>query len=152
MWWLSGIYRSVELINEPVDGILDCVLDAGLDDSYENGCLKGIFTTKKAETELTWRLEAIGDPLIQEGRLCTKDGRGEISLAVENVRRWTAETPELYLFTLETAEQKIQVRIGFKRIEIKDHQFTVNGNVILLNGVNPVSYTHLAWFRCSKFV
>lgn len=140
MWWLSGIYRSVELINEPADGILDCVLDAGLDDSYENGCLKGSFTTKKAETELTWRLEAIGDPLIQEGRLCTKDGRGEISLAVENVRRWTAETPELYLFTLETAEQKIQARIGFKRIEIKDHQFTVNGNVILLNGVNHHDY------------
>ena len=140
MWWLSGIYRSVELINEPADGILDCVLDAGLDDSYENGCLKGIFTTKKAETELTWRLEAIGGALIQEGSLCTKDGKGELSLSIENVLRWTAETPELYLFTLKTAEQTIQVRIGFKRIEIKNNQFTVNGTVILLNGVNHHDY------------
>lgn len=139
MWWLSGIYRSVELINEPADGILDCNLDAGLDDSYENGCLKGVFTTKRQETQLNWRLEK-DENIVAEGVLAAKGGRAELSLDVEHILPWTAETPELYLFTLETAEQKIQVRTGFRRIEIKNHQFTVNGRVILLNGVNHHDY------------
>lgn len=148
MWWLSGIYRSVELINEPADGILDCVLDAGLDETYKDGCLRGSVATKKEETDLTWRLEAVGgtgDDLspgipVREGSLHTQGGRAEFSVLVEDVRKWTAETPELYLFTLRTAEQEVQVRIGFRRIEIRDHQFTVNGEVILLNGVNHHDY------------
>ncbi len=37
MWWLSGIYRDVELINEPKQVILDCRVDAGLDDAMETG-------------------------------------------------------------------------------------------------------------------
>ena len=53
---------------------------------------------------------------------------------------WTAETPELYEFTVSTATQEVTVRCGFRRIEIKDDNFRINGQVILLNGVNHHDY------------
>ena len=53
---------------------------------------------------------------------------------------WTAETPELYEFTVNTGTQEVTVRCGFRRIEIKDDNFRINGQVILLNGVNHHDY------------
>ena len=41
MWWLSGIYRDVELINEEKNAVLDVQIDGSLDDSYTNGLLDG---------------------------------------------------------------------------------------------------------------
>ena len=37
MWWLSGIYRDVELINEEKNAVLDLRVNGTLDDSYKNG-------------------------------------------------------------------------------------------------------------------
>ena len=40
MWWLSGIYRDVELINEEKNAVLDLRVNGTLDDSYKNGFLQ----------------------------------------------------------------------------------------------------------------
>ena len=40
MWWLSGIYRDVELINEEKNAVLDLRVNGTLDDSYKNGLLQ----------------------------------------------------------------------------------------------------------------
>ena len=37
MWWMSGIFRDVELINEEKNAILDVQVDGTLDDSYQTG-------------------------------------------------------------------------------------------------------------------
>ena len=47
MWWLSGIYRDVELINEPKNAIMDCCVNGDLDASYRNGILSMELRTKK---------------------------------------------------------------------------------------------------------
>lgn len=54
---------------------------------------------------------------------------------------WTAETPELYtlIVTLEKDGKTIEtipVRVGFRKVEIKDAQLLVNGKPILIKGVN----------------
>lgn len=44
------------------------------------------------------------------------------------VYKWTAETPNLYDFTVESATQEGTVRCGFRRIEIKNKNFRVNND------------------------
>lgn len=40
MWWLSGIFRDVELIGEPKDGVEDIYVVTDLDKNYINANLK----------------------------------------------------------------------------------------------------------------
>jgi beta-galactosidase len=62
--------------------------------------------------------------------------------AVKNPAKWTAETPGLYtlVLTLCDAEGKVveadRCRVGFRKIEIHDGRFLVNGQPIRLRGVN----------------
>ena len=56
MWWLSGIYRDVELINEEKNAVLDLRVNGTLDDSYKNGFFTAGITMKQAGTNLGWKL------------------------------------------------------------------------------------------------
>lgn len=139
MWWLSGIYRDVELINEPKNVILDCAVTAGLDASYENGILKADITVKQPDCAGAWKLTYKGNEVLK-GAFQTTGGKAQIKGEVEQAACWTAETPELYELTVSIDGHEIQVRAGFREIEIKNHNFTVNGQVILLNGINRHDY------------
>ena len=133
MWWLSGIYRDVELINEEKNAVLDVQIDGSLDDSYTNGLFTSKIKMKQAGTNIKWKLS-------YKGEASFKDKEIYISADIPSVHTWTAETPELYDFTISTDTQEVTVRCGFRRIEIKDKNFCVNGQVILLNGVNHHDY------------
>ena len=56
MWWLSGIYRDVELINEEKNAVLDLRVNGTVDDSYKNGFFTAGITMKQAGTNLGWKL------------------------------------------------------------------------------------------------
>ena len=59
-----------------------------------------------------------------------------------NVKKWSDETPNLYtlVLTLHDASGKVveaeSCRVGFRKVEIKDGQFFVNGRSIRFFGVN----------------
>ena len=60
---------------------------------------------------------------------------------ISSVHTWTAETPFLYCLQLELKKDNrildtAALTLGFRKIEIIDGNFTVNGKAILLNGVN----------------
>jgi beta-galactosidase len=61
---------------------------------------------------------------------------------VQNPALWTAETPNLYTLVLTLCEADGKVieadscKVGFRKIEIRDGQFLVNGQPIRLRGVN----------------
>lgn len=60
---------------------------------------------------------------------------------ISSVHTWTAETPFLYCLKLELKKDgrildTAALTIGFRKIEIIDGNFTVNGKAVLLNGVN----------------
>ncbi len=67
---------------------------------------------------------------------------GWLKANVKNPKKWTAETP--YLYTLELALvdstghviEKASTKVGFRKLEIKDGKFLVNGKQIRLRGVN----------------
>lgn len=139
MWWLSGIYRDVELINEEKNAVLDLRVNGTLDDSYKNGFFTAGITMKQAGTNLGWKLSYKGKTVL-EGELVSKGKDICIEAEIPEVHTWTAETPELYEFTVMTENQEVTVRCGFRKIEIKDKNFRVNNQVILLNGVNHHDY------------
>lgn len=141
MWWYSGIYRDVELILEPKDSIVDCVVHTDFvgDDCYQDGILYVDIESKLEETSGNYHLK-YGDQVVARGNFDTKETKGTIQVEVENVYKWTAETPYLYTLIVETKEHTVEVRVGFRKIELKDGNFTVNGQVILLNGVNRHDY------------
>lgn len=139
MWWLSGIYRDVELINEPKNAILDCAVEAGLDESYQNGQLSAKITVKQDVCEGQWKLTYKGSEVLT-GVFTAVEGKAHIEGVVEQVACWTAETPELYELTVSVEGHEIKVRTGFRMIEMKEHNFTVNGQIILLNGINRHDY------------
>ena len=139
MWWLSGIYRDVELINEEKNAVLDLRVNGTLDDSYKNGFFTAGITMKQAGTNLGWKLSYKGKTVL-EGELVSEGKDICIEAEIPEVHTWTAETPELYEFTVMTEKQEVTVRCGFRKIEIKDKNFRVNNQVILLNGVNHHDY------------
>jgi len=61
---------------------------------------------------------------------------------VENPRKWTSETPHLYVVLLELLDEQGKTtevkacRFGFREIELKDRRFLVNGVSVLIKGVN----------------
>jgi len=61
---------------------------------------------------------------------------------VPAVRRWTAETPELYTLLIEVFDtddnllEVVSQRIGFRRVEIANAQLLVNGVPVTIRGVD----------------
>lgn len=139
MWWLSGIYRDVELIREPKNTIFDCRVNGDLDSTYTTGIFSAEIEWKETAEESTWKL-MYNDTVVQSGDISEGEKIVTICTEVENVKKWTAETPELYQFVVSTKNTEIVVRVGFRKIEMIDQNFTVNGQVILLNGVNHHDY------------
>ena len=143
MWWYSGIHREVELIFEPKNAILDCAVDGDLtgtrEKPYCDGVLKVNIKTKE-EAKGNWTLAKDG-AVVLEGCFETTEKQALIKEIVKDVQTWTAETPELYVLTVAIDSHGVQVRVGFRKIELIDNNFTVNGTVILLNGVNRHDYS-----------
>lgn len=138
MWWMSGIYRDVELINEPKKAVLDVQVNGDLDTGYRNGILKVNIRTKE-DCQGTWKL-CKDRTTLAEGTFETTNKIAYAEQEIPGIQKWTAETPELYNLFITTREQEVCVRVGFRKVEIIDHNFCVNGKVILINGVNHHDY------------
>ncbi|MDY1814176.1 hypothetical protein RKK42_14880 [Klebsiella pneumoniae] len=109
MWRMSGIFRSVWLLNKPQQRLCDVQLTPALDALYRDGTLQVQATVEATEAALAglsvgvslWR----GEEQIAAGRqplgTPTVDERGhyaervDFSLAVATPAHWSAENPEL---------------------------------------------------------
>lgn len=154
MWWLSGIFRNVYLYSLPKIHLADYEVISGLDDQYLNGKLqlklKFFNSFKKTISENTYQVKLLD----QNSNIVWKSGKEEFQIAAEaeknieietvidNPLKWTAETPNLYklliVFASEANEEKeyLASSVGFRRVEIKEGNLTVNGKNIMLKGVN----------------
>lgn len=139
MWWLSGIYRDVELINEEKQGIFDCQVNGTLDDSYQTGIFTADITLKQPQGDVEWELSYHGRTVFS-GKEAAWDGKIHLEEQISDVHTWSAETPELYDLKVRCEDHEILVHVGFRRIEIKGKNFRINNQVILLNGVNHHDY------------
>ena len=146
MWWESGIFRDVELLGVPKDGISEYTVTADLDDTYTKGVfsIKGVLRTLE---EVRIHLELLDD----KGISLLKDmtvSENEVftyQTAIDHVRYWTAETPYLYklLITVEKDGKTVEVipqNVGFRNIRLNGETFLVNGVAIKFKGMNRHDY------------
>jgi beta-galactosidase len=120
MWWLSGIFRGVTLINEPAGLVRDFFVHADYDPDQGGGLLS-IDTDRPA---------ALSVPEL--GITGAAAGAGH-RVAAEP---WSDEHPRLYDAVLTSPGGEIRFRIGFRRIEVRDGQIRLNGHTVQFRGVN----------------
>lgn len=68
----------------------------------------------------------------------TKRGHGEFTFSeqIKKPHKWTAETPYLYTLVLSMGGCALSQKFGFRRAELIDGVFCVNGNPVKFRGVN----------------
>lgn len=153
-WRLSGIYRDVYIFTTPNVRMRDFSVLPELDEDYKDAELHvavAIENVREKKNEpyfvrVTLR-DAMDNPIMtlkSENFTVQKSVERTISLKgnVTNPLKWTAETPNLYKVGIELvaangkAVQAFVVHTGFRKIEIKDGLFLVNGQAIKIKGVN----------------
>lgn len=151
-WRLSGIERDVYLLAMPKVSLWDFFAKAELDSQYKNGTLAATVDVRKFEktdinkvnVELSV-LDAAGKVVFkQEKSTAVANDITQISFAgtVNNVNKWSAESPYLYDLILKLSDQNGKPlgvsgsKIGFRKIEIKNSRLLVNGVPVLIKGTN----------------
>jgi len=146
MWWLSGIYRDVELLGVPQTGINDFTVVADLDDTYQDGRLT-VTTCLRQAANQTVQFELL-DPtgqLAYQTEQTVSNANFTINAEIPAVAKWTAETPNLYTLymTVKQDDQILEVipqKVGFRNIHVEGDTFLVNGVAIKFKGVNRHDY------------
>ncbi|MBR3086965.1 MAG: DUF4981 domain-containing protein [Kiritimatiellae bacterium] len=147
-WWMNGIFRSVTLLAAPSK--------ASIEDIQADSALNGDFSV--AELSVRVRLAGLkaaiagatveatladptGAAVFDAPLSATPDGdvallRGE----VRNPVLWNAESPALYRLTVSLKgvplEMSATLRIGFRKVEIRDGVLLLNGQRLIFKGVD----------------
>jgi len=166
-WRLSGIHREVYLLAREADRLEDFFVKTALDEAYEDAVLRvaPVFRYRDPKRVQDWRIEAQlysaeGEavdggrdtfPLqklvdfYQRGVYHPANGpipRQAMEMAIDNPRKWTAETPYLYTLLLEVKNsngrtlEATRTKVGFRQIAWGKEGLQVNGQEVLLFGVN----------------
>lgn len=142
MWRMSGIYRDVYLWSTAARHVRDFEVKTDLDAQYRDATLTvAAEIAGSGKCSLTAELfDAAGAPAGKAEAACAP--QASLTISVANARKWSAESPYLYklLLTLKgPAGAPIEVipqNVGFRKVEIRDARLRVNGQVVLIKGVN----------------
>ena len=149
-WRLSGIERDVYLQAMPKTTVWDYFVKSDLDNQYKNGLFNLDVTLKYFEKN------KIKNPAVkvelfdnkenaifsETKKVNNKEPKISFEKAIENVKQWSNETPNLYRYTISLLDNKgkvleiISKKTGFRKVEIKNARLLVNGKVIMVKGVN----------------
>lgn len=142
-WRLNGIFREVYLYSTAHDYTLDVYSRASLTDDYRDGLLELDIDVITANADLTYSAVLYDQA---EEKIVTltgtfKEGKGTAKAVIKAPHKWTAETPYLYtlILTLEDKQQVIEIssyRVGFRKVDIQDAKLLINGQAVILKGVN----------------
>ncbi|MCH1924428.1 DUF4981 domain-containing protein [Shewanella sp. C32] len=150
MWRMSGIQRNVFLQVVPKVQLWDFHADTSLKNSYQDGLLDLSVqlqnSDKKAQDvslhaavydgdKLLWQNKT--DVTIAAGKTETIDKTHEFA----KVAAWSAESPKLYDLVLTLSrkgeeDQVVRQGLGFRNVKIEKGQLLVNGQPIIIKGVN----------------
>lgn len=144
-WRLSGPARENYLYARSKEHrLLDVRVETELKNNYKDGALN--ITAKLQGNTLAYfgLYDPDGKEVIVTGTDNVKNGVAKYQLRVKNVRKWSAETPNLYTLVVSPIQnggmylpyEIIQVKVGFRKVEIKNKQFLVNGQPVLLKGAD----------------
>ena len=142
----KGFARETYLAARPKNRIEDVKVEALLNEDFTEGTVKVIASPpnplQKARGIYTFGvkvelLDDNGNVLASQQEKASAENTFTFQLPILDPKLWSAETPNLY--TLHITSDKgddITIPVGFRRIEIKNSQLLVNGQPVLIKGVN----------------
>ena len=144
MFRFSGIFRSVNLLAQPLVHVEDLNIRPIVTDNYQDGIFN-IDLQLHGEKTGNVNVRVIdndGNTLVNETH--PVDSTVEVrDQFLENVHLWDNHDPYLYQLLIEICDDEgnlvelVPYRFGFRRIEInKDHVVLLNGQRLIINGVN----------------
>ncbi len=155
MWRFGGIYRDVYLYSTPKLHLRDWQVHTDLDSKYRDATLRVEMELRNSSSEAIASgpvelslLDAKGQAVCRFAVAVGKpvpageSVRLTASAPVKNPAKWSAEAPNLYSLVLELKDEKgapseaFCTRVGFRSVQIKDGQLLVNGQPVLIKGVD----------------
>jgi beta-galactosidase len=135
----SGVGRDCYLYARQKQYIRDIRVTPDLDAQYKDGSLHVALQVKGGGVVDLELKDADGNAVAT----AQVKGSGQLSaeMQVAEPAKWTAETPHLYALTATLKDgnkvvEVIPVKVGFRKIEMKNAQILVNGQPVLFKGVN----------------
>ncbi|XEC96156.1 glycoside hydrolase family 2 TIM barrel-domain containing protein [Paenibacillus tarimensis] len=154
-WRMSGIFRDVYLYSTPYVHIKDVFAKPRFDDAYRDAMLELSVAVKNERNEASERHYLHVQLLDEEKRLVADRwfehelmaGAGEeatvnMEISIDAPRKWTAEEPNLYTLVLALCDEvkqpveAVTVAVGFRDVRVRNGRLFVNGQPIIIKGVN----------------
>jgi beta-galactosidase len=160
-WWHAGLHREVFLYATDRVHLADVKVIAGLADDGTTGTVEVTATVgfgSAREVTPGWTVDAVVEPLTGRGGGGGRWVAGEVPhdlrpylfdghvvrVGVEqaDAEAWSAERPTRYRLLVRLVDPDGEVRevvaqpIGFRRVEVRDRQLLVNGQPVLIMGMN----------------
>ncbi len=162
----SGIFRDVYLFAKPECHIEDLWVQAGLKEDCTTGTFRLKVKASGESMSLSWKLKDQEGQIVQSGNWAgTPDGKEDARDNLQNeddekspfsygpyilagkaelpeINRWSSENPYLYQLEISVYGSEgrlmevIPYAVGFRRFEIKNKIMEINGQRIIINGVN----------------
>ena len=142
-WRFHGLFRSVILVALPATHVENLEADADYDATTGEGMLTIAVHVEGAleATMITAELSAPDGQVVWRHDGLASAERLDLDARLANVLPWSAESPSLYTLTLTLADkqgivERVNQRVGFRRFEIADSVFLLNGKRLIFRGVN----------------
>ncbi len=144
MFRFSGIFRSVNLLAQPLVHVEDLNIRPIVTDNYQDGIFNVDLRLHGEKTgNVNVRvIDNDGNTLVNETHPVDSTVKVQDQF-LENVHLWDNHDPYLYQLLIEIRDDEgnlvelVPYRFGFRRIEInKDHVVLLNGQRLIINGVN----------------
>ena len=136
---LAGVARDCYLYTRNPKYIQDIRVTPDLDAQYKDATLDIVLNMKGSGTVDLKLLDKSGKEIAN----ASVKGSGKLSteMAISNPEKWSAETPVLYTLVASLKDgsqttEVIPVKVGFRKIELKNSQIQVNGQPVLFKGAN----------------
>jgi beta-galactosidase len=136
---LCGVARDCYLVARDAQQITDLQATPELSDDFRHGTLHVHVDRSDLHTQVQLTLlDAEEQPVAEQ---CIEGAQSDALLSVEAPRLWSAELPNLYtlrasLMAGGRVREVLTYRVGFRRVEIRGGQLLVNGQPILIKGVD----------------
>ncbi|MFI5934489.1 glycoside hydrolase family 2 TIM barrel-domain containing protein [Actinoplanes sp. NPDC051494] len=132
-WRYSGIFRDVRLYRTGQTRLRDVAVTTHgdtLNATVDIAGAPGDFTVRGTLLDRNRQVKATGS------------GTPDLTVAVAEPARWSAEEPNLYTLVLELLDKRGRAvhttsqPVGFRDVEVRDRQILVDGKRILIKGTN----------------
>ena len=153
MWWLSGIFRDVWLTARPKVHVYDFFARSELANDFNSAKLLLDITlanhlatpsdATKYNISASLAGHGISHDISQSISIADSDSQNcTLEMSVKSPKLWSAEIPNLYDLQISLTDsagnlvETISHKFGFRKTEIKNGLFLVNGQAIKFKGVN----------------